>query len=128
MNYPIYKSRCYANKTTHCIYITKINCIYESGRDAIYSENQTVPTAIFCGRNRALFSSNARGTHRDLFHMKDQDCCDSVLFDFELRITPMCRPTTDPDVRPSNRPTPLPAMLLSLCLIFKNHKALPAFN
>jgi len=82
MSYPIYKSVSYVTKTTHCVYITKISCIYGGGRDAVYSENQTIPTDIICGRNRALFSSNARGTHRDLFHLKDQDCCDSILFRF----------------------------------------------
>jgi hypothetical protein len=74
------------------------------------------------GEIRVLGSSKARGTRKDLFHVKDQDCCDSVLFDFELRITPMWRPTTEPDVRPSIRPTSLPAMLLSPCLVFGNHK------
>ena len=89
MSYPIQKSGSYASKTTLCIYITNISCIYGGGKDAAYSKNQTAPSHIFCGRNRALISSKTRGTHRDLFHVRDHDCCDSFLFDSELRITPM---------------------------------------
>jgi len=88
ITYELYYSKIRLLCVQDRIYITKISCIYGGGRNAVYSENQAIPTDIVCGRNRALVASKARGAHRDPFHLKDRDCCDPVLFHFELRITP----------------------------------------